>query len=92
MVSSSNARNSLDRSGKACGIAACLLGLLSAPGLSFAQGVQDVCPRGYSIFQTVCLNEATGDVVNQSRRSEAGGIPSPVSNPDKAPAPAKSGG
>ncbi|POR53090.1 hypothetical protein [Bosea psychrotolerans] len=92
MVSSSNARSIPRRSGQACGIAACLLGLLSVPSLSFAQGVQDVCPKGYSIFQTVCLNDVTGDVVNQSHGKGAGAIPSPASNPDKTSAPVKSGG
>lgn len=92
MVSALNAHGTFRCSGKASLIATCLLSLLSAPDLSFAQGAQDVCPRGYSIFQTVCLNESTGDVVNQFRKSEAGGVPSPVPNPDKAPAPAKSGG
>jgi len=92
MVSLSSPRSRLRRFGKAGRIAVCFLGFLSAPDLSFAQGVQDACPKGYSIFQTVCLNEATGDVVNQSRKSGAGGVPSPVSSPDKAPAPVKSGG
>jgi len=92
MISSSNARSVLRRSGQACGIAACLLGLLSVSGLSFAQGAQDVCPRGYSIFQTVCLNEVTGDVVNQSRGKGAGTTPSPASIPDTISAPVKSGG
>jgi hypothetical protein len=92
MVSSSNARNALRRSGQACGIAACLLGLFAASSHSFAQGARDICPKGYSIFQTVCLNEVTGDVVNQSRGDEAGSLRSPVVNPDKAPAAVKSGG
>lgn len=92
MIISSNVRSFLRRSGQACGIAACLLGLLSVPGLSFAQSTQDVCPKGYSIFQTVCLNEGTGDVVNQSRGDEAGRLRSPVVNPDKAPVAVKSGG
>ena len=92
MMSSSNARNALQRSGKASSIAACLLGLLSAPSLSFAQRAQEICPKGYSVFESVCLNEATGDVVNQSRVNGAGGAPSPASDPDKKPTAAKSGG
>lgn len=92
MISSSNARSALRRSGQACGIAACLLGPLSVSDLSFAQGAQGVCPRGYSIFQTVCLNEVTGDVVNQSREKGAGATPSPASIPDKTSTSVKSGG
>ena len=92
MVSSSKARSALLRSGQVCGIAACLLGLLSVPDLSFAQGIQNVCPKGYSIFQAVCLNEVTGDVVNQFRENGAGTAPSPASAPDKAATPVKSGG
>jgi hypothetical protein len=92
MMSSSNAHNALRRPGKACSIALCALGLLSVPGRSFAQGAQDICPRGYSVFEAVCLNEASGDVVNQSRVERAGGGPSPSTNPDKAAAAAKSGG
>ena len=91
MMPSSNAHNALRRPGKACSIALCALGLLLVPGRSFAQGAQDICPRGYSVFEAVCLNEASGDVVNQSRVERAGGPPSPSANPDKAAA-AKSGG
>lgn len=25
----------------------------------------DVCPSGYTVFESVCLDEVTGDVVNQ---------------------------
>ena len=92
MIASSNAHNALRRPGKACGIAVSVLGLLSLPSLSFAQSAQDICPRGYSVFEAVCLNEATGDVINQSRMSSAGGGSSPSSNPEKASAAAKSGG
>ena len=92
MVSALNAHGTFRCSGKASRIATCLLSLLSAPDLSFAQGAQDVCPRGYSIFQTVCLNEVTGDVVNQSREKGDGATPSPTSIPDKMSAPVKSGG
>lgn len=92
MVSSSSGSSTLRCSGKAIGIAACLFGLLSVPTLSFAQGARNVCPEGYSIFQTICLNETTGDVVNQFRGEGDGAVPSPVLNPKKALAPAKSGG
>lgn len=45
-------------------IAVCSLFLVSnVPAL--AQGVPDVCPKGYSVFETVCLDEVTGDIVNQ---------------------------
>ncbi|MBN9446067.1 MAG: hypothetical protein J0I67_04060 [Bosea sp.] len=92
MIISSNVRSVIRRSAQARGIAACLLGLLSMSDLSFAQGARDVCPRGYSIFQTVCLNEVTGDVVNQSREKGDGATPSATSIPDKMSAPVKSGG
>lgn len=90
MIFSSNARSYVRRSGKACGLAVCLL--LSAPLSSFAQSAQEICPKGYSVFETVCLNEATGDVVNQSGGNGAGGLPLPADNPASTSASATSGG
>lgn len=67
--------------------------LISSP--SFAQSVQGTCPKGYSVFETVCLDEKTGDVVNQSRSKSAAESSSTVSSaapkPDKANAAASTG-
>jgi hypothetical protein len=93
MAIPSNTRRALRRAGKAGCIAACLLSFLSAPRPSFGQDTQELfCPKGYSIFETVCLNEATGDVVNQSRANGPRAAPPSAPNPAKAPASAKSGG
>lgn len=34
---------------------------------ALAQSAHDLCPKGYSVFETVCLDEISGDVVNQLR-------------------------
>jgi len=91
MAPVSNIQNGFQRSRKTF-IAFASLAVLMAPSLSFAQSVQDICPKGYSIFETVCLDEVTGDVVNQSHVKGTGESSSPASNPITTPAPTKSGG
>lgn len=87
-----NAQDTTRKSGITPIAFASLFFSIFSPGVPFAQSAQDVCPKGYSVFETVCLDEATGDVVNQSRTNGAAGTSSPASNPSNAPAPAKSGG
>lgn len=87
-----NARDAVQKSRITPIAFASLFFSLSSPGATFAQSAQDVCPKGYSVFETVCLNDVTGDVVNQSRGNGAAGATSPAPNPSNTPAPAKSGG
>lgn len=84
--------NSTHRSNDLIGDVALSLSILLTPAASFAQSAQHVCPKGYSIFESVCIDEITGDVVNQSRTNGAAGAPSPASGPNTASDPAKSGG
>lgn len=66
----------------ACKTWLALLGLALFPlaGQASAQSqpaANDICPPRYSVFDSVCLNETTGDVVNQRsvQHNEARGTP-----------------
>lgn len=49
-------------------VAALGLAFFALAGQTSAQSppaTGDVCPPGYSVFESVCLSETTGDIVNQ---------------------------
>ena len=92
MASSSDASNDCPSLRKLSTAFPLVFILLGVPGVSLAQGSQDVCPKGYSVFETVCLHDVTGEVVNQTRANGAAGTSSPAPGPSNAPAPPKSGG
>lgn len=45
------------------------INFLLMPGSPSAQEAQNVCPKGYSLLQSICLSSASGDVVNPSPAS-----------------------
>lgn len=71
MKLTTRAQESLHMSRKSRFLFGGIVALAFIPSVSFAQSAPEICPKGYSVYETVCLNENTGDVVNQSRSKSA---------------------